>query len=59
MDQYTDSLVQYIDETKQHHASLVQYMDEWINTKTVRFNIHVSMNPSNIILFVLIYCRMD
>ena len=47
MDKYKDSFVQYIDESKQYHASLVKYMDKWINIKTVEFN--VLMNPSNTI----------
>ena len=35
MDQYKDSLVQYIDEPKQYYAFLVQYSNKWINIKTV------------------------
>ena len=47
--QYHASLVQYIDEPKQYHASLVRYIVEWINTKTVWFN--VSMFSFNIYTF--------
>ena len=44
--QYRSSFVQYIDESKRYHAFLVQYTDEWIDIKTVWFNILMSTSDT-------------